>query len=150
MVAQQQASQRGHVGADATHEALLLSRIGHANFDRAIQSQLAIANLFEQLGRTLEHEVGAQHPVTIAAACAFDLTSGRDFLLAGQQRDLSHLHQVHANWVVGTGDLFFQVFQVAFFNQVGIQFVADIANQFIVQFTANNFGFFKMYFSHVH
>ena len=96
----EQLGQRLEVRAQAAQDALLFHRIGHRHFDRAVEPQRAVAHALQQGHGALQHEIAGQHVVAKARPRAFDGAGGRKFLGAGEQRNLAHLHQVHAHRVV--------------------------------------------------
>ena len=96
----QQMCQRFQVRGQPPQDALLHRRVGHRNFDRAIEPQCAVAHLFQQGRRALQHEIAGQHVVAESAASIFDALCRFDFFVPREQRNLAHLHQVHPHRVV--------------------------------------------------
>ncbi len=74
--------------------------VGHRHLDRPVQSQLAVAHLLQCLYGTLQNKVGRQHAVAVTSSRLLDLLGRIDFLDSLQQRNLAHLHQVHANRII--------------------------------------------------
>ena len=100
----EQVSEGFDIRTDPPHDRDFFRGVGHTHFDGSVKSQASIADLFEKFGRTLEHEVGSEHPVAVMESGLFDMSSREEFLLAGEQGDLAHLHQVHADWILGRID----------------------------------------------
>ena len=104
VVAFEQVSEGFDIRTDPAHDRDFFRGVGHTHFDGSVKSQASIADLFEKFGRSLEHEVGSEHPVAVMESGLFDMSSRQEFLLAGEQGDLAHLHQVHADRVLGRID----------------------------------------------
>lgn len=104
VVAFEQVSEGFDIRTDPAHDRNFFRGVCHAHFDGSVKPQASIADLFEKFCRSLEHEVGSEHPVAVMESGLFDMSSGEDFFLAGEQGDLSHLHQVHTDRVLGRID----------------------------------------------
>ena len=100
LVEPQQVLERDQVRDEPLEHAFLFGRVGHRDFDRAVEAQLAVLDLFQQVDRPLQHEVVAQQRAAEAGPRGFDRLGRGDFLLPIEHRDFAHLHQVHADRVV--------------------------------------------------
>ncbi len=71
----------------------------------------------------MQHEVAGQHVVAKAGTGEFDLLRSRDFLLARQQGNLAHLHQIDADRIINA--ILGARFDLGFADVFGI-FVDDL------------------------
>ena len=97
----EQVAERGEVRPDPLEDAFLLAGVGDRDFDRTVEAELASRDFFEGFDGALQDVVGGQHRVAIAEARFFDLLGRGDFLGPVEERNLAHLHQVHADRIVG-------------------------------------------------
>jgi hypothetical protein len=100
LVEPKQVLDRGQVGRDSLECPLLFGGVRDRDFDRPVEPQLAVLNLFQKIDRALQHEVVCQQRAAEVGPRAFDALGRGDFPLAVEHRDLAHLHQVHADRVV--------------------------------------------------
>ena len=116
---------RVEVQRDALADRALVGLVlGGADLHRAVERQIAVVDLLEDLDRALKAVVDLQHLRAENLAGDFDLLGQRDFLLAGEQRDLAHLREVHPHRIVDAlgrclGQLLFEVEIDFFFVLVG-------------------------------
>ncbi len=87
-------------GVEQAHDVPLLPQVGHRDLDRAVQPELAVADLLQQADGRLQNVVGGQHAVAEAPAAALDPLGGGDLFLAVEHGNLAHLHQVDPHRVV--------------------------------------------------
>ena len=79
---------------------LLRQSFGERDLDRAIKRQLPLVDATERLDGGLQRIRAAQDGAAEPLACDLDPLGQRDLLGPGEQRDLSHLRQVHPNRIV--------------------------------------------------
>ena len=89
------------VQRDALADGALVGLVlGGADLHRPVERQVAVVHLLEDLDRRLKAVVALEHLRAENLAGDFDLLGQGDFLLAGEQGDLAHLGEVHADRVV--------------------------------------------------
>ena len=138
VVENQQVTQRIDVRYYPLHNGLLLGRISHAHLDSAIQAKFAVADLLQQFAGSVQHEVRRQQPMAILAAGTGDQLCRLQLFLPSQQWDLPHLHQIHADRIIGAFDCILELFQVPFFDQLTVEFIFFfllVVVQHFIQFT---------------
>ena len=99
----QQRFQRVQIVRQPAENLVLLELVGHRDLHGAVEGQLAVVDPPQHLHRRLHHVVAFQDLVAEPRAGHLDLLGQGDFLLPGQQRNLAHLRQIHANRIVGPG-----------------------------------------------
>jgi hypothetical protein len=106
VVAAHQEFERLQVVRHPAEDLVLLQVLGHRDLHRAVEGQLAAVDLLEDVDDQAQRVVALQDLAPEPLAGDLDLLGQADLLVAGQQRDLAHLRQVHADRVVDApGDL---------------------------------------------
>ncbi len=80
--------------------------LGQRNLDRAIKRQGALEYFSQRGQRRLEGHVAAQDRAAEALARDFDLFGQGDFFGPGQERNLGHLAEIHADRIAAEFGLF--------------------------------------------
>ena len=138
---------------------VLLQVLRLRDLDRAVEGKVAGGHAFERLDDLAQCIIAFENFAAEAAAGYFDLAGERDFLVAGEQRNLAHLREVHANGVVDVAAVAIGVFEgirfhvrddylgehvLRFLALLGIGFVDDadavLLEQFEYAFEAVGFG----------
>ena len=70
------------------------------DLQRAVEGEVALARTSSGSGRAAQREAGVEDLLAVPLAGHLDLLGEADLLLAGEQRDLAHLREVHADRVV--------------------------------------------------
>ena len=100
VVALHQVGQRRQVVRHPAEDLVLLQVLGHRDLDRPVERQLAVVDLLEHVDDQGQREVALEHLAAEPLAGDLDLLGQADLLVAGQERDLAHLGQVHPDRVV--------------------------------------------------
>jgi len=100
LVEHQKVLERVQVGRELPQEPPLLPDVDHRDLDGPIQAELPVANALQQPDRGVEHVVGGQDAVAEAASRPLDPLGRGDLLLARQERDFAHLHQVDPHGIL--------------------------------------------------
>ncbi len=79
---------------------VLLEVLGHRHLDGAVERKLALVDLLEDVDDQGQGEVALEHLAAEPLAGDLDLLGQVDLLVAGQERDLAHLGQIHPDRVV--------------------------------------------------
>ena len=103
LVRNQEIFERLQVRNDTFHDSFLLRLVGDGDLDRAIQTKLLQRNLEQQIVGAFEHEIGGQHRIAKFETGIVDFGGCVDFFFARQQRNATHLHQVHTHRIIHRG-----------------------------------------------
>ena len=79
---------------------VLFQVLGDRHLDGAVEGELAVVDLLEDIDDQGQGEVALEHLAAEPLAGDLDPLGQVDFLLAGQEGDLAHLGQIHADRVV--------------------------------------------------
>ena len=146
LVALQERFQGAEIRGQAAQNLVLLQLVGHRDLDRAIEGQFALVDPPQDLDGQLHDVVAGQHVAAELGAGLFDLPCQGHFFAPRQQRDLSHLRQVHAHRVVRPGLVFLHAFQQAVDIDVQVEFVqlghevGHVPNQIVVHIFETRHG----------
>ena len=99
-IALQQPIERRQVVRQPAEDLLLFQPIGHRDLHRAIERQFAAMHAVQHLDRTANHVVAAQQLAAERGAGDFDLPREVNFFFAREQRNLTHLREIHPHRVV--------------------------------------------------
>ncbi len=134
-VAIHQVGQGDQVVRHPPQDLVLFQVLGDRHLHGAVEGELALVDLLEDIDDQGQREVALQHLATEPLAGDLDPLGQVDFLVAGQERNLAHLGQIHADRVVDAprdlveilgGELGFLVLE-RLLDEVVIGFVIQIA-----------------------
>ena len=100
-VASKQSLQSSEIVRQSTDDLLFLKPVSHGHLNRTIKWQLAAVDFLESLVGFDQDEVVFQQLGAESSTRLFNAFGQLDLLSPCQQRDLTHLGQVHANRIVG-------------------------------------------------
>ena len=106
---------------------LLLQVLGHRHLDGPVERQLALVDLLQDIDDQGQGEVAFEDLAAEPLAGDLDLLGQADLLVAGQERDLAHLGQVHPDRVVDPPRDLIEVFD----GQFAVVVVDRLIDEFI-------------------
>ena len=92
-----QVGERVQVVRHPGDDLLLGEPLGQRDLDRAVEGQRALVDLDQRADRRPHRHVAADHRAAEPLPRDLDLLGQRDLFRAGQQRNLGHLAQIHAD-----------------------------------------------------
>jgi hypothetical protein len=92
--------QRLQVVGQTAEDLVLLQPVGHRDLHRAVKGQLAAMHPREHAEGLLADILALQQLGPEPGAGGFDLPREMDLLRPGEERDLAHLREVHADGIV--------------------------------------------------
>ena len=99
-VAFHQVDESDQVMRHSAQDLVFFKVLGDRHLDRAVERKLAVVDLLEHIDDQGQGKVALEHLAAEPLAGDLDAFGEVDFLLAGQERDLTHLGQIHADRVV--------------------------------------------------
>ena len=141
-VALHQVNESHQVVGHAAQDLIFLEVLGNRDFHCAVERQLALVNLLEHVDNQSQREVALEHLAAEFFAGDLDPLGQVDFLLAGQERYLTHLGQIHANRVVNPSRNLVEVFR----GQLGFVVVGlvDVVFRLVIQVARGQEAAFRL------
>ena len=92
--------QRGQVVGHPAQNLVFFQVFGDRHLDGAVERELAVVDFLENIDDQGQREVAFEHLAAEPLAGDLDPFRQVDFLFPGQERNLTHLGQIHADRVV--------------------------------------------------